>query len=112
MTLRHNRLTTGPRAHNGRTGQGVESAGEPCRIRTCDQLIKRPHPKWFFAKPNNGMADLVVTGSFKAVQIGSHQNMADCGGVRERCLYNGLPGASGATGRMRDQWVSTSGATP
>jgi hypothetical protein len=40
------------------------------------------------------------------------EDMADWGVVRERCLSSGLPGASGATAGVADQWVSTSGATP
>ena len=38
--------------------------------------------------------------------------VADWGEGRERCLSSGLPGASGATGRMRDQQVTLRGATP
>jgi hypothetical protein len=111
MTNRHNSGTTAPFRHNLDATQVVESAGEPCRIRTCDQLIKSPAYHQAFPSANSGMDDLVVPGTFKAVRIGSHQNMADWGGVRERCLSSGLPGASGATGRTRFQQVTMAGAT-
>jgi hypothetical protein len=39
------------------------------------------------------------------------EDMADWGGVRERSLSSGLPGASGATGRTRFQQVTIAGAT-
>jgi hypothetical protein len=112
MTNRHNSGTTAPFRHNPDATQVVESAGEPCRIRTCGQLIKSPAYHQAFPSANNGMDDPVVPGTFKAVRIGSHQNMSDWGGGRERSLSSGLPGASGATAGVADQWVITSGATP
>jgi hypothetical protein len=39
------------------------------------------------------------------------EDMADWGGVRERSLSSGLPGASGATVPVADQQVSKPGAT-